>query len=116
MSEDEIRNILDENTSCERNNMKNRIKTYYGHDVFTSLLTAESNNVPKYCIKNGKACAYRIRITGLGSRYRGGNSACGYLYYTGKLRKCDPRKCDKFATEISAEYLSNFAEYNKDNY
>jgi hypothetical protein len=55
--------------------------------------------VPKYCIRNNKVCAYRIKFTGK-MNTRSGLSACGYMYYTGKMRNCEPKKCDKYQEQI----------------
>ena len=37
--------------------------------------------VPKHCIRNNKVCAYRIK-------------------FTGKMRNCDPKKCDKYQDQL----------------
>lgn len=59
----------------------------------------ECSKVPQYCIRDGKVCAYRIKATGLFDT-KSKESACGYMYYTGKRRECDPKACDKWQEEL----------------
>lgn len=47
--------------------------------------------VPYRCKRNGYACAYRTRFSGGDCE-----SACGYMYYTGKQRGCSVKDCDKW--------------------
>lgn len=70
--------------------------TYRGNTYFVGA-NLSTRKVPKRCVKRGQVCAYRIRMTGIGRVY----SACGYCYYTERLRNCDdPIKCDKWAKQL----------------
>ena len=78
---------------------------YIGYNI-------KRKHMPSYCVKNGKRCVYRIKMTGIFNT-KSKESACGYMYYTGKSRGEVlgkrgndmhieyPDVCDKYSEEMT---------------
>ena len=81
--------------------------------------------VPDKCIRDGKVCAYRTRISGYDYKNTQ-TSACGYCLYTGEtmgtvVDPCGPDVhivyldvCDKFEEKIPDDVFVKWVDYSED--
>ena len=70
---------------------------------------------PPRCVRDGKPCAFRIRVTGM-SGIKNAQTACGYMYYTAKPRNCnDPEVCDKWVKDLPQESLMTLWDEEENN-
>ena len=77
--------------------------------------TIAPSKCPPRCVRDGKPCAFRIRITGM-SGMKDAQNACGYMYYTAKPRNCnDPNVCDKWAENLPTEVLMTLWDEEEKN-
>lgn len=65
---------------------------------------------PEHCKRNGEVCAYRIRLGGGNdqggvAKIKNAATACGYMYWTGEPRNCDPQNCTKWSDKLVSQMV-----------
>lgn len=92
---------------------RKRKVTYQGNTFYVGA-KIPLDKCPKRCVRDGKLCAYRIKMTGM-SGINSSQNACGYMYYTGQIRDCnDPDVCSKWAESLAKEIMMSLWDEIKD--
>ena len=92
--------------------MATRRKVIYRGSAFYVGANLERLKVPMHCVRDGEVCAYRIKMIGM-TNLTGRSTACGYLYYTGRLRGCDPKNCIRYSVELPEKIM--FARWEQED-
>lgn len=83
---------------------RKRKVTFYGGTYYVGSKIPPSK-CPKKCVRDGKSCAFRMKITGMSGMW-GASTMCGYIYFTGRMRNSyEPDACDKWAEHLPTEIL-----------
>ena len=90
--------------------MSNKRKVTFNGSTFYVGARLAPSKCPKKCVRGGKTCAFRLKITGM-SGMKDASTICGYMYYTGNMRNSyEPDSCDKWAENLPTEVLMTFWE------
>ena len=84
--------------------MATRRKVTYRGSAFYVGANLENFKVPLHCVRNGEVCAFRIKMIGMTNEV-GCSTACGFMYYTGEQRGCDPRNCTRYSVELPEKIM-----------